>query len=149
MEEETLGTSYDLVIDAFLAKIDDYKMLNYSDDDIYEDALGYMKHVCGEFGEVCEKDLSARDDEAGAFVETLSNREIDIISLGMVVEWMRPVVNKADALHNVMNLKDATFFSPAKITEQKRGLYQDMLRAYEKAYYNYTYYRGDLEAFRV
>lgn len=139
-----MATPYSLIIDSYLAKIEDYKMLTMTDDIIIEDAIDYMKRVCADFGYICLKDLSSRDDRIRQFTEDLSVNEVDIISKGMVVEWMRPIVYQSSAMMNVMNMKDATFFSPRKIMEQKMLAFEKAEKAYKVAKLNYSYDNGEI-----
>lgn len=148
MEEEKMGTQYGDVVDLFLAKINDYKMLNYSDEDIFEDAVGYLKVAVADFTEKFNTEY-AMDDYNLCFEEEIPHRVMDIFSLAMVVEWLKPILYESREMHNVMSLKDATFFSPAKVMEQKGVIYERALEAYEKACMNYTYSKGDLEAFKI
>lgn len=139
-----MATPYSLIIDSYLDKIDDYKMIALTDDIVIEDAIGYMKRVCADFGYICLKDLSDRDDAIRKFGQDLSDNEIDIIAKGMVVEWMRPIVYQSSAMMNVMNMKDATFFSPSKIMEQKMIAFEKAEKAYRSAKRNYSYDNGEI-----
>ena len=141
---DPLQTPVSKVIDAFLRKIDDFKMLEYSDEDIDEDAKGYLTVAVANFEEISGETLEI-DADGEYFTQELSNKIIDILALGMVVEWLKPIIYKADAMHNVMNLKDATFFSPAKIMEQKQMIYSTATSEYNKAVINYTFNHGSME----
>lgn len=141
---DPLQTPVSKVIDAFLRKIDDFKMLEYSDEDIDEDAKGYLTVAVANFEEISGETLEI-DTDGEYFTQELSNKIIDILALGMVVEWLKPIIYKADAMHNVMNLKDATFFSPAKIMEQKQMIYNTAVSEYDKAVINYTFNHGNME----
>ena len=137
-------TSISQVIEAFLRKIDDFKMLEYSDEEIEEDARGYLNVAVSNFSEITNENLEI-NIEKDCFTRVLTNKEIDILALNMVVEWMKPIIYKADAMHNVMSIKDATFFSPAKIMEQKQGIYNIAVKEYKKAVLDYTYAHGNME----
>ena len=139
-----MATPYSLIIDSYLKKIEDYKMIVMTDDVIIEDAIDYMKSVCADFDYICAKDLSDRDDAIRKFTEDLSINEIDIIAKGMVVEWMRPIVYQSSAMMNVMNMKDASFFSPSKIMEQKMYAFEKAEKAYKVAKFNYSYDNGEI-----
>jgi len=139
-----MATSYLTVVESFLDEIDDYKMLNYSDQEIVNNAYGYMRAACAEFDRVCLIDLSDRDDILFHFNNDLDDEVIKIIVKGMVVEWLKPQLYKADAMHNLMNLKDATFFAPQQIMSQKRGLYNDAVDAFKNAINDYSYNHADL-----
>lgn len=139
-----MATPYSLIIDSYLAKIEDFKMLNLPVDDTIEDAIEYMKVVCADFSPICLKNIMAYDDRVRQFSEDLSVREIDIIAKGMVVEWMRPIVYQSSAMMNVMNLKDASFFSPSKIMEQKMLAFEKAEKSYKNAKFDYSYDNGEI-----
>lgn len=139
-----MSTPYSKIIDAYLDKIDDYKMIEYTDDEIREDAIVYMHRVCSDFEHICLTDLSDWDDTLQRFEADLSSEEIQIIAKGMVVEWMRPIVYRSAAMQNVLNLKDASFFSPSKIMEQKALAFEKAEKMYRNAKLDYSYDHGEI-----
>lgn len=139
-----MATSYRDVVESFLDKINDYKMIMVSDEDIYDDAIRYMSAVCADFNRVCLIDLEDRDNYIRCFANDLPRNVIEIIAKGMVVEWLKPHIYRADAMQNMMNLKDASFFAPQQILAQNRTLYNEAVRAYKNAVKDYTYDNGKL-----
>ena len=139
-----MATPYKKVVESFLEKIDDYKMLNYSSQDILLNSTAYMNAVCSDFNRICLIDLEDKDDYICEFANDLSREVIEIIAKGMVVEWLKPLVYKADAMLNLMNLKDATFYSPSTLLAQKRAMLAEAEKAYSNAVKNYSYYHAKL-----
>ena len=124
-------TPYKAFIDTFLDKISDYKLLNYEDYLVDELAVGYMKRVCTKFDKICQADLSQQDDNEYAFLsDDIDDEIIDIVTDGMVVEWLRQYVNNSDNLENILNTKDFTMYSSKNLLAEIKSLYQDEQKAF-------------------
>ena len=138
-------TPYKAFIDTFLDKISDYKLLNYEDYLVDELAVGYMKRVCTKFDKICQADLSQQDDNESAFLsDEIDDEIIDIVTDGMVVEWLRQYVNNSDNLENILNTKDFTMYSSKNLLAEIKSLYQDEQKAFTNSMREYSYNHGDL-----
>ena len=138
-------TPYKAFIDTFLDKISDYKLLNYEDYLVDELAVGYMKRVCTKFDKICQADLSQQDDNEYAFLsDEIDDEIIDIVTDGMVVEWLRQYVNNYDNLENILNTKDFTMYSSKNLLAEIKSLYQDEQKAFTNSMREYSYNHGDL-----
>ena len=138
-------TPYKAFIDTFLDKISDYKLLNYEDYLVDELAVGYMKRVCTKFDKICQADLSQQDDNEYAFLsDEIDDEIIDIVTDGMVVEWLRQHVNNSDNLENILNTKDFTMYSSKNLLAEIKALYQDEQKAFTNSMREYSYNHGDL-----
>lgn len=138
-------TPYKAFIDTFLDKISDYKLLNYEDYLVDELAVGYMKRVCTKFDKICKADLSQQDDNEYAFLsDEIDDEIIDIVTDGMVVEWLRQYVNNSDNLENILNTKDFTMYSSKNLLAEIKSLYQDEQKAFTNSMREYSYNHGDL-----
>lgn len=138
-------TPYKAFIDTFLDKISDYKLLNYEDYLVDELAVGYMKRVCTKFDKICQADLSQQDDNEYAFLsDEIDDEIIDIVTDGMVVEWLRQYVNISDNLENILNTKDFTMYSSKNLLAEIKSLYQDEQKAFTNSMREYSYNHGDL-----
>lgn len=138
-------TPYKAFIDTFLDKISDYKLLNYEDYLVDELAVGYMKRVCTKFDKICQADLSQQDDNEYAFLsDEIDDEIIDIVTDGMVIEWLRQYVNNSDNLENILNTKDFTMYSSKNLLAEIKSLYQDEQKAFTNSMREYSYNHGDL-----
>ena len=138
-------TPYKAFIVTFLDKISDYKLLNYEDYLVDELAVGYMKRVCTKFDKICQADLSQQDDNEYAFLsDEIDDEIIDIVTDGMVVEWLRQYVNNSDNLENILNTKDFTMYSSKNLLAEIKSLYQDEQKAFTNSMREYSYNHGDL-----
>ena len=132
-------TPYKAFIDTFLDKISDYKLLNYEDYLVDELAVGYMKRVCTKFDKICQADLSQQDDNEYAFLsDEIDDEIIDIVTDGMVVEWLRQYVNNSDNLENILNTKDFTMYSSKNLLAEIKSLYQDEQKAITNSMREYS-----------
>ena len=85
-------TSYETIYNRFAQKITDFKLLELSDNDVHDMLHSWLMSAVAKFRR-CNADLSQRDEEIECFTETLSDLEIEILSILMVSEWLEPQVN--------------------------------------------------------
>lgn len=143
-----MSISYDLFTGAFLGKVTEYDFINL--DDYSRDILvdGYMKRACSQFDKICLYDLSNRDDNIRCFNIEIPDNEIDeildIVSEGMLVQWMKPYVFKQDNLVQLLNTKDFTAYSPAELFRQINTAYNSANKRFIGMMREYSYNHGDL-----
>lgn len=140
--------SYDTFIEAFLDKITEYDFIHL-DPDITERILdGYMKRACYKFSHECIYDFTRGNDELRQFDLDIPEYEIDeiadIISEGMIEEWLKPYMYKAENLANVINTKDYESYSPAELLLRITGVYREAKRDFKNMINSYSYEVGDL-----
>lgn len=138
-----MATPYSVVIQDFLGKVSDYKLLELVEDERTEVLVGIMKTACTQFTR-CKEDLRDRDDELQAFNSDLSDRVIDIISQLMCSVWLTSSMYDSDLLESRLNTKDFTEYSPAKLIEQMRYFYEFSVRQSKQLIKDYTYETGDI-----
>lgn len=153
-----MSLSYDTFTGAFLSKITEYdfaNMLSYSSDgDPAEIVDGYMKRAISAFKNVCEYDLTAAaDDETREYDVDVSDEDIDelvdIISEGMVVQWLKPFVYQQENLQNVLNTRDFTTYSPAELLFRISNAYKQAQKDYTQMVREYSYNHGDLTVLHI
>lgn len=116
-----MATTYADVYETFLEKVTDYDLALMLEADAKSLMYGYLKQAIVRFLESCTKDLTAVDEYG--FTETLDLDEVDILTEGMVVAWLKPKRNDLDLFKNVLNTKDFTTFSPANLMEKTNNVY--------------------------
>lgn len=116
-----MATTYAEVYETFLEKVTDYDLALMLEADAKSLMYGYLKQAIVRFLESCTKDLTAVDEYG--FTETLDLDEVDILTEGMVVAWLKPKRNDLDLFKNVLNTKDFTTFSPANLMEKTNDVY--------------------------
>lgn len=145
-----MSVSYDTFVGAFLGKVTEYDFIRLDPYDRNTTIDGYMKRACTEFNKVCKYDLSDRDDIVREFAadipETDLDEIVDIVSEGMLVQWMKPYFYNADNLQNVLNTSDYSAYSPAELLYRITTAYQEVKRDFKNMIKEYSYNHGDLSS---
>lgn len=144
-----MSISYDVFTGAFLDKISEYDLLALEDGLREETIDGYMVRALSRFRKNCKVDLfTTRDDYAREFDVDASAADLDeladIVSDGMLVQWLKPYVNQQELLQNVLNTRDYTQYSPAELLMRVGNAYQAAQRDYTQSIREYSYNHGDL-----
>lgn len=117
-----MGTKYEEIYERYRSRVRNYDLLDYDSSVINTIQLDLLNLSISDFEEICVQDLSDRDDELLAFNIDLSNREKDILALGMVLHFVEPYVYNTDSLKNALNTKDFSLYSPANLLEKMTDL---------------------------
>jgi len=144
-----MSVPYDVFIGAFLNKITEYEIVNLYESTRDEIVIGYMKRAISGFKKNCKYDLSTTaDDEIRCFNVDISKEDLDtitdIISEGMVVQWLKPYVYKQELLENAINTRDFTTYSPAELLMRVGNAYTKAQKDYTQMIREYSYNTGDL-----
>lgn len=143
-----MGTPYDVFTESFLNKVNEYDFLSLPEYDRMYVVDGYMKKACSQFNRLCSYDLLDRDDLIREFGETISENDIDeiadIVSEGMLVQWMKPYVYKQENLQNVLNTADFTTYSSAELLLRISNAYAKVQKDFTVMMREYSYNHGDL-----
>lgn len=140
---------YDKFTAAFLSKITEYDFLGMNNEERIELIDGYMKRAIAEFRKICKYDFSTTaNDAAREFDVEVKDEDIDeltdIISEGMVAQWMKPYTFKQEGLENVLNTRDFTTYSPAELLFRIVEAYKKVQRDFTNLMREYSYNHGDL-----
>ncbi len=141
---------YDLFGGAFLSKISEYEFVTLFDDVRTEIVDGYLKRAISKFRKNCKYDFATTaNDEDRVFEVDVNDDDIDeivdIVSEGMVAEWMHQFVYKQELLQNVVNTRDFTLYSPAELVYRIGNAYTKVQNDYKQMIREYSYNHGDLE----
>lgn len=143
-----MNISYDVIESAFLNKITEFELLEIPDEDREQIVDGYMNRAVSAFRSVCKYDLSMRDNEFRVFNDDFEPEDIDeiieIISEGMLVQWLKPYVYKQENLENVLNTRDYQTYSPAELLLRVGNAYTKAQKDYTQLVRDYSYNHGDL-----
>ena len=144
-----MTVSYDTFVSDFLQKITEYNFLRF-DNELREKIVdGYMKHAIQQFSVVCKNVIIGLDDEqrtvefAGS-TETDRDEIVDIITEGMLVQWMKPYMYKQENLENMLNSTDFSSYSPAELLKRVHGVYDMCKKDFTNRIRNYSFDHGDL-----
>lgn len=144
-----MGVSYDIFTGAFLSKVSEFELIQLDDNNRTEIVDGYMKRAVSAFRKNCKYDLfTTGDDELRVFGVDIASDDLDeiveIISEGMVVQWLKPYVYQQELLQNVLNTRDFTQYSPAELLLRVGNAYAKAQRDYTQMIREYSYNHGDL-----
>lgn len=140
-------TLYSDIYSVFLQKIYDISLANKLQIDVNAaetQMYGYLKSAMVRFDR-CKQDLSKKDDILQKFNITLTDTEIEIISLFMCVEWLYPMISNILNLQNFLQDNEFKQFSSANFLDKKMQLKDqlesdayDMMGRYDENNSNYT-----------
>ena len=144
-----MGVPYDVFAGAFLAKISEYSFLSLAEEDRTAMVDGFMKRALSAFRKNCKYDLfTTGNDTTRTFSVDIPEADLteiaDIVSEGMVGQWLKPYVNKQENLENVLNTKDFTTYSPAELLMRVGNAYAKVQKDYTNMIREYSYNHGDL-----
>ena len=149
-----MSVPYDVFKNAFLSKVSEYEFIQLDDED--RDAIvdGYMRRALTAFKKNCKYDLtSAYDDEGSHFDIDVADEDVDelveIISEGMVVQWLKPYVYKQELLQNLLNTRDFTSYSPAELLKRVGDAYHQAQKDYTQMIREYSYNHGNLSELHI
>ena len=148
-----MKVSYDIFTKAFLEKITEYDFLKLDEDSRTDIVDGFMRRACSQFNKICAHDLSSRDDHSRNLKSDSPEEDIDeivdIISEGMVVQWLKPYTYKSENLENVLNTTDYTTYSPAELLLRISNSYKMAQRDFKNMCNEYSYNHGDLSSLHL
>lgn len=144
-----MALPYNIFTGAFLAKVTSYDLANMEEDMATDIIDGYMKAAIAAFKHVCKYDLSSTAiDVEREFDIEIADEDLDelveIIATGMVVQWLKPFVNRQENLENVLNTRDFTTYSPAELLNRVGGAYSSARSEFINYIREYSYTHGDL-----
>lgn len=144
-----MSVPYDKFTDTFLSKITEYEFLELDQNDREFLIDGYMKRAIAAFQKVCKYDFSTTgDDPTRVFNVDVADEDIeeivDIVSEGMIVQWMKPYTYRQENLENVLNTKDFSTYSPSELLMRIGNAYAAVKKDFINMIREYSYNHGDL-----
>ena len=109
-----MNTSIEEVIDLYLAKIENYDYLGYSEEELLEELRPMMNSAISKLFTI---DVSI-DWDTEEFSRELTPIEQNIIAYGLVEEFISQKVNSIKVLENHLAMKDYNLYSSANMLKQ-------------------------------
>ena len=133
-----MSTQITKVYSSFLRKLSDYKfsVINEQDREYTEETLyGYYISARAEFVQ-CRKNLSTNRDSSELYIEaekifiedSISDKEIEILSILMLVEYFKPIMIRNETLEQALGDSDFNIYSQANHINQLKDLYRELER---------------------
>lgn len=144
-----MSVPYDKFTEAFLQKVTEYEFIRLSDYERNHLIDGYMKRAVAAFKKVCKYDLATTaDDVVREFDVDIEAGDLDeiveIVSEGMLVQWMKPYTYKQENLESVLNTRDFTTYSPSELLMRISAAYAAARKDFTNMRREYSYNHGDL-----
>lgn len=144
-----MSVSYDVFTRVFLDKISEYDFLRQSTDCSTRTIDGFMKRALSSFRKNCKYNFyTTMNNDSREFDVDIPADDLieiaEIVSDGMIVQWLKPFVNQQDILENVLNTRDFTRYSPAELLLRVGNAYEKAQKDYTRAIREYSFNHGDL-----
>ncbi|MDD2245273.1 MAG: hypothetical protein PHR13_11780 [Dysgonamonadaceae bacterium] len=139
-----MATLYTDVYNSFLSRVTDYDLPAFTEESRESILHGFMVNACSKFQRICKKiskiDLSDRDETNKQFNSTLTDEQIDIITTGMIMEWVKPKYYLDENMRNILNTKDYNMAaSPVNVLGGVRNTYSQVKREFESMINKYSF----------
>lgn len=148
-----MSVSYDIFTSYFLDKVEEYKFIKLPEENRIQTVDGYMKRACSQFKRICKYDIVTGDDSVREFSADIPAEDIneiaDIISEGMLVQWMKPYVYKQENYENMLNTTDYSGYSPAELLNRITAAYKMCKKDFSNMMKEYSYNHGDLSDLHI
>ena len=139
--------SYERIIDEFLQKVTEYRLLEMPEVTRDQIVRSYMRSAISDFQKKCREPLDHYDAETHDVVmkNDLDEDEfVNIISDGMVFYWFKQYMHNETNLRNHLNSVDFSSYSPAELLKQVKASYEQCRINYLHELRAYTFDHGDL-----
>lgn len=144
--------SYERIIDEFLQKITEYRLLEMPEVTRDQIVRTYMKSAISDFSKKCREPLDHYDDETQTIImknDIDEDEFVNIISNGMVYYWFKQYMHNETNLRNHLNSIDFSSYSPAELLKQVKASYEQCRMNFTHELRAYTYDHGDLTDLHV
>ena len=129
-------TSYETVYGRFLNSITDFNLAEVDDHTLNEMLKDWL-HTAIVKTRTSSKII--RNDVDEVFNSDLSDLDIELLAMGMILAWLDQTLNSTDNVLMFIGGKEEKFFSQANHIGELRALRDDTLREMQKLYTYSTY----------
>lgn len=130
-------TTYEEIYNRFLQKITDWKIIEISESDMTSMMHGWLTSTVAKQKKI-SNDL-VMDDENECFTVALSLIEIEILSLGMVIEWLTPQVYSVINIAQIFGGKEEKFYSQSNHLSELQAMLKQAKIEKKKLLRDYSY----------
>lgn len=154
--------SYDKFVEAFLFKIREYDFLEMPEEGRTAIIDGFLKRAFVAFRKNCKwKFYSNSDDELREYnIETEDEEEdkkliedidelVEIVSEGMVLQWLKPFLYNQELLENALNTRDFSTYSPAELLHRVKEVHDGTQKSYIQGIREYSYNHNNLTELHI
>ena len=131
-------TQYSTLYERSLSKITDPTLAMLPDEDLENMLYGWMLSAIAKHRK-CEHDLSDRNEELKQFNFTLSDLELEILSILMAREWVSGALLSVTTVLQTFSGKETSFFSQAAHLKELQALDEKLRLEAQQLSRDYTY----------
>lgn len=118
-----MATPYEKVYDRFLSRTIDFNLADIDDYTLNEMLKNWL---CSAIVNVrTTSDLLTRDDDSEVFVSDLSDRDIELLAMGMTMAWLDQYLNSTENVLQFIGGKEEKYYSQANHIAELRALRED------------------------
>ena len=132
-----MATPYEKVYGRFLNKCSDFNLADLDDHTLNEMMKDWLDSAI--IRTRTSSDLSARDDEVEEFENDLSDQDIELLAMGMVLAWLDQRIQSTEYTNLFIGGKEQKFHSPSQQLTELRNLRADIVREMQQIHCYSTY----------
>ena len=133
-----MATPYEKIYNRFSQKITDFNLTEVDDYSLDEMLQSWLNSSIVRIRK-CQHDLSKRDDEIQEFEEDLSDLEIELLAMGMVISWLDQSLNSTELTLMMIGGKEEKYYSQAAHIQELRNLREITLLEMNRLHNYFTY----------
>lgn len=130
-------TSYEVVYKRFLNKLRDFNLAEL-DDATVESMLNDWLHS-SIVRTRTSTDLSKRNEEEEFFENDLTDLDVELLALGMLLSWLEPYLNSSELTLQFIGGKEEKYFSQSKHLEELQDRHSKIIQEMHRLYTYNTY----------
>ena len=132
-----MATPYETVYGRFLNKCTDFNLADLDDHTLNEMMKDWLDSAV--IRTRTSSDLSARDDEAEEFENDLTDQDIELLAMGMILAWLDQRIQSTEYTNLFIGGKETKFYSPSQQLTELRNLRADIVREMQQIHCYNTY----------
>ena len=118
-----MATPYEKVYDRFLARTTDFNLVELDDYTLNEMLKNWLSSAIVNVR--TSSDLSARDNDTEVFSSDLTDRDIELLAMGMTMAWLDQYLNSTENVLQFIGGKEEKYYSQANHIAELRALRED------------------------
>ncbi len=130
-------TSYEKVYKRFLNRVTDFNLADLDDHTLNEMMKDWLDSAI--IRTRTSSNLFARDDEGEFFENDLTDQDVELLAMGMILAWLDQRIQSTEYTSLFIGGKEQKVFAPSTQLSELRKLRADILREMQQIYCYSTY----------
>lgn len=132
-----MATPYEKVYGRFLNKCTDFNLADLDDHTLNEMMKDWLDSAI--IRTRTSSNLFARDDEGEFFENDLTDQDVELLAMGMIISWLDQQIQSTEYTSLFIGGKEQKVFAPSAQLSELRKLRADILREMQQIYCYSTY----------